>query len=205
MTTNSIKTIVFDFGGVLINWDPRNLYRHYFPNQPQAMEAFLEEVDFYAWNAQQDKGRPFSEGVAELTAKFPHHAELIEAYHLRWEESITGAIKGSVTLLERLAEKDYPLYGLSNWSMETFPRIEKQYSFFQYFDKIILSGAVKLNKPDPAIFSLLLEKIKFSAEEAIFIDDSPANIHTAQKIGFNTIHFTSPENLEDELKEYGVL
>lgn len=205
MTTNSIKTIIFDFGGVLINWDPRNLYRHYFPGQPQAMEAFLKEVGFYTWNAQQDKGRPFKEGVAKLTAKFPHHAELIEAYHHRWEESITGSIKGSVSLLEQLAKKGTPLYGLSNWSTETFPLVEKEYPFFGYFDEIILSGEVKLIKPDRAIFDLLLAKINLPAEAAIFIDDSAANIHTAQEMGFNTVHFTSPEMLESALKEYGAL
>lgn len=205
MTTTLIKAIIFDFGGVLIQWDPRNLYKRYFPDNPQAMEDFLAEINFHEWNALQDKGRPFAEGIAEHSAKFPQYAHLIEAYRRNWKDSITGAITGSVEVVEILVRKGYPIYGLSNWSAETFPLVQDEYPFLEHFDEIILSGEVKLIKPDRAIFDLLLDKINLPAEETIFVDDSLPNIRTAQEMGFNTIHFTTPKNLEDALKEYGVL
>ena len=200
-----IKAIIFDFGGVLLNWDPRNLYQHYFPNQPQAMEAFLTEIDFYNWNAQQDKGRSFSDAIAIHSARFPKRAHLIRAYYEHWEDSVTGAIPGTVDILHKLKQKGYPLYGLSNWSAETFPRARHKYSFFDLFDDIILSGDVKLIKPDLAIFNLLLDKIRYSAPECLLIDDSLANINAAKKLGFVTIHFTSPGQLQTELQKLKLL
>jgi len=200
-----IKAIIFDFGGVLLDWDPRNLYQHYFPEQPQAMEKFLSEINFYDWNAQQDKGRSFSDAIAVHTVKFPQYAHLIQAYYEHWEDSVTGAIPGTVDILHELKGKGYPLYGLSNWSAETFPRARHKYSFFDLFDEIILSGDVKLIKPDPAIFNLLLNKIRYTAPECLLIDDSQANIDTAKKLGFVTIHFTSPERLQTELKRLKLL
>lgn len=201
----TIKAIVFDFGGVLVDWNPRNLYQRYFPDQPQAMEEFLTEINFAAWNAQQDKGRTFAEGVAELSAQFPQHAHLIQAYHDHWKDSITGEIPGVADILRRLKQAGHPLYGLSNWSLETFPLIQHKYPFFDWFDDIVLSGEVKLVKPDQAIFNLLLDKIDYSAPECVLIDDSQANIDTANSLGFNTIHFKSAAKLETELQQYGLL
>ena len=197
-----IKAIIFDFGGVLLEWDPRHLYQRFFPGQAQAMDAFLAEIDFYAWNAQQDKGRAFAEGIAALSAQFPQHARLIQAYYDHWEDSITGAITGSVEILRALKENGYPLFGLSNWSAETYPRARRMYPFFELFDDIILSGEVKLNKPDPAIFRLLLKRIGYSARECLLIDDSQPNIETAKSLGFNTIHFASPTQLKSAMRPY---
>src|SRR5689334_9689756 len=122
MTTQKKTTsIIFDFGGVLIDWNPRNLYREYFPGQPQAMEDFLNEIKFMDWNALQDKGRSFAEGATVLSAEFPHRTELIHAYFENWEKSIVGQIDESVEILSSLKKKGYPVYGLSNWSAETFP------------------------------------------------------------------------------------
>ena len=199
-----IKAIIFDFGGVLLEWDPRNLYRRYFP-QPQAMERFLTEINFHEWNAQQDKGRSFAEGIAELSSQYPQHAHLIQAYYDHWEDSITGSIAGTVDILQWLKQKGYPLYGLSNWSAETFPRARYNYPFFDWFDDIILSGEVKLNKPDPAIFNLLLTKINYSAPECLLIDDSQTNIETAKELGFTTVLFTSPKHLQLELQNLNLL
>ena len=203
--TSSIKAIIFEFGGVLINWDPRNLYNTYFPEQPRALEDFLNEVDFYAWNALQDKGRSFAEGVDELSAKFPHRATLIAAYAEHWKKSITGEIEASVKILYDLKEKGYPLYGLSNWSAETFPLVKDKYLFFNEFAEIVLSGKIKLIKPDPEIYRYLLNKIKYTASECLFIDDSQSNIIAAKSLGFYTVHFQSPEQLEKKLKEYKIL
>ena len=188
-----------------MDWDPRNLYRAYFPDQPQALEDFLEEVDFYAWNAKQDQGRSFAEGVAELSAKFPHRAELIRAYAKNWKNSITGEIAGTVEILYELKAKGYPLYGLSNWSPETFPLIKDEYPFLNEFDDAVLSGEVGLVKPNPEIYRLLLSKIKFSAQECLFIDDSQVNVQAARELGFCAVHFESPERLRRELREYRVV
>lgn len=203
--TPNIQAIVFDFGGVLLDWDPRYLYRRYFPGQPQAMDQFLAEINFYEWNAKQDQGRLFSEGIAELSNQFPQHAQLIQVYFDQWEESISGPIHGSVKILHKLKQKGYPLYGLSNWSAETYPRALRKYSFFNIFDDVVLSGAVKMNKPEPAIFKLLLNRIGYRAHECVLIDDSKANIETAKNLGFVTIPFKSPEQLQTELQRLNLL
>ena len=200
----TVKAIIFDFGGVLLDWDPRHLYNAYFPDQPQALEDFLNEVDFYAWNAEQDKGRSFAAGVDALSAKFPHRAELIEAFATNWEQSITGEISGTVEILYRLKAKGIPLYGLSNWSPETFPLVRNKYSFFDEFDEIVFSGEVNLIKPEPEIYHLLLSKIPYQASECLFIDDSQANIDTARALGFYGICFESPEGVARVLGEYGL-
>jgi 2-haloacid dehalogenase len=200
-----IKAIIFDFGGVLLEWDPRHLYRRFFPDHPQAMEDFLAEINFYEWNAQQDEGRPFAVGIAELSTQFPQHAHLIQAYYDHWEDSITGAITGTVDILHQLKQKGYPLYGLSNWSAETYPRARHNYPFFGLFDDVLLSGEVKLIKPDPAIFNLLLARIGYSASECLLIDDSQPNVEAAKSLGFNIVQFKSPIQLKSELQRYRLL
>jgi 2-haloacid dehalogenase len=198
--TSKIKAVIFDFGGVLIRWNPRNLYSRFFPGQPQAMEDFLAEVGFMDWNAQMDKGRPFAEGVASLSKEFPHHAQLISAYHERWQESVTGAIDGTIELLQALKAKGYLVYGLSNWSAETFPLICHEYKFLNLLDDIVISGEIKLIKPEPEIFEFFLQKIDKTADQCLFIDDSEPNIITAKRLGFDTVHFISPEHLKEELQ-----
>jgi 2-haloacid dehalogenase len=201
----AINAIIFDFGGVLLDWDPRYLYKRYFPDRPKAMDQFLAEINFYEWNAKQDQGRSFAEGIAELSMQFPQHAHLIQSYFDHWEESLGGPINGTVDILGRLKQSGVPLYGLSNWSAETFPRAKQKYPFFSLFDDVVLSGAVKLNKPDPAIFELLLNKMGRTASECLLIDDSQPNINTAQRLGFVTIHFKSPEQLQEELQRLALL
>lgn len=196
----NVATIIFDFGSVLINWDPRNLYRRFFPDQPQGMEDFLSEVKFMEWNAQQDKGRSFEEGAAILSKQFPQYAHLIRAFHENWKETIEGSIPGTVEILQTLKQKKYPLYGLSNWSAETFPIVRDEFPFLNLLDGVILSGEVKLIKPDPAIYELCLKMVNRPANECLFIDDSQTNIIVAKEMGFNTIRFTSPEQLKDELQ-----
>lgn len=164
------------------------------------MEDFLAEVSFMEWNAQQDKGRPFAEAVALLSKQFPHRAHLISAYHEHWEESLTGSIEGTVELLQALKQKGCPLYGLSNWSAETFNIVRHKFEFLKLFDEIIISGNVKLIKPEPEIFELCLQKIGKPANQCLFIDDSETNVAAAQKLGFDTVRFISPEHLKDELQ-----
>jgi 2-haloacid dehalogenase len=196
--------IVFDFGGVLLHWDPRHLYRKLFA-EPDAMERFLVEIGFADWNLEQDRGRPFSVAVAELSRRFPHHAALIRAYDERWEESIAGPIEQSVDILAALKRAGYPLYGLSNWAGETFRRIRPRYAFFEWFDAIVISGDVGVVKPDPAIFRALLARVGRPPGECLFIDDSGANVAAGRALGFQTICFESPGQLEAELRGRGLL
>jgi len=203
--TSQIKAIIFDFGNVLLEWNPRYVYQRYFPNDPEGMERFFKEVDFADWNLQQDKGRPFVEGVAVLSEKFPHYAQLIQAYHENWTDSIGAAYSGTIEILKQLKQAGYPLYGLSNWSAETFPYAREKYDFFDLFDDFVISGEVGQVKPDPEIFQIMLEKIGKPAEQCLFIDDSLTNINQAQKMGFGTIHFQSPEQLATALHELKIL
>jgi len=200
-----INTIIFDFGGVLINWDPRKIVEAYFQHQPHAVDDFMTEIGFSDWNAEQDKGRPFNEGVIALSRSFPQYSNLIHAFRDRWEDSISGPVDGSVVILHQLKEKGYAIYGLSNWSAETFPIIRQRYQFFDLFDGIIISGEVGMVKPDPAIFKLALKMIARPAPECLFIDDSPPNINTAKLLEINTIQYTSPEQLHIELIRHDIL
>ncbi len=204
-TDSQIKAIIFDFGNVLLEWNPRYVYQHYFPNDPEGMERFLEEVRFMEWNVLQDKGRSFAEGVAALSKEFPQYSHLIQAYHERWVESLGEALLGTVEIMEELKQAGYPLYGLSNWSAETFPQARARYDFFDLLDVMVISGEVGQVKPDPEIFQILLEKIGRPANECLFIDDSITNIAQAQKMDFDTIHFQSPEQLRSELRDRKIL
>jgi 2-haloacid dehalogenase len=196
--------IVFDFGGVLLDWNPRYLYRKLFNGDPNAMERFLTEIGFVEWNLQQDKGRPLAVAVAELSERFPQYADLIQAYDERWPESIAGPIQPTVNILYALKQAGYPLYGLSNWSAETFQRVRHRYAFLDWFETIVVSGDVKLVKPDPRIYSVFLERVGRTAGECLFIDDSEANVAVAGQLGFKTIRFESPEQLARELHQRGL-
>jgi 2-haloacid dehalogenase len=198
--TSHIKAIIFDFGNVLLEWNPRNVYQRFFPDDPEGLEHFLKEVNFADWNLEQDKGRPFTEGVAILSRQFPHHAHLIQAYHDHWVESVGGSIAGTVRLLKQLKQAGYSLYGLSNWSAETFPYARRKYDFFDLLDDIVISGEVGYVKPEPEIYQIMLEKIGRPAHECLFIDDSLTNISRAQEMGIQTIHFQSAEQLEADLE-----
>ena len=205
MTSQTIKAIIFDYGNVLLDWNPRHVYRRYFPDDPEAMESFLREVNFMEWNAHQDKGRSFMEGVAILSKQFPQYADLIRAYHEHWVDSIGEAFTGTVEILKQLKQAGYPLYGFSNWSAETFPFAREKYDFFDLFDDMVISGAVGFVKPEPEIYRILLEKVGRPAEECLFIDDSLPNINQANTMGFATIHFKSPVQLETDLKLLGLI
>ncbi len=205
MTSTTIKAIIFDFGNVIIEWDPRHVYRRYFPNDAEGMERFLTEVDFMTWNAQQDKGRPFKEGVAELSAKFPQYADLIQAYHDHWADSIGAAYLGTIEIMKQLKQAGYPLYGLSNWSAETFLRVHEKYDFFNLLDDMVISGAVGYVKPEPEIYQIMLDKIGKPAQECLFIDDSLPNIKQAEKMGILGIHFQSAGQLRIELQRLQII
>lgn len=203
--TQTIEAIIFDFGNVLLEWDPRHVYRRFFPDDEDAMENFLREVNFMEWNAQQDKGRSFTDGVAELSRQFPQYTDLIHAYYENWKDSIGNHLEGTVEIMKRLKAAGYPLYGLSNWSAETFPLMRDKFDFFDLLDDIVISGEVGMIKPEPEIFEHMLERIGKAAGTCIFIDDAAANVAQAQKMGFATIHFHSPAQLEIELHRMRIL
>jgi 2-haloacid dehalogenase len=205
MSAPAVGTVVFDLGGVLVDWDPRHLYRKLFDGDDAAMEWFLANVCNAEWNAAQDRGRPFAEGVAEATARFPEHRDLIRAYHERWEETLGGPIDATVNLLAELDARGTPLYALTNWSAETWPVALERFSFLRRFDGILVSGEVGVVKPDPAIFALLVRRFGLEPARTLLVDDSPRNVDAARACGFRAVRFTSPAGLRVELSELGLL
>ena len=196
--------MVFDLGGVLIDWDPRHLYRQLF-DDPDEMEAFLAEVTTAEWNAHQDAGRPWAEAIEVLVAEHPERRELIEAFHRRWPEMLAGEIPGTVEVLADLGTAGVRLVALSNWSAEMFPVARERFDFLGWFEGIVISGEVGLNKPDPRIFEHLVERFGIEPAAALFIDDSPANIDAATALGFRAIQFTDATALRRELVGIGIL
>ena len=199
----AIKNIIFDFGGVLLDWNPRYLFEKLISDKKE-LEYFLSEVCSPDWNTEQDRGRSLAEATELLQNKFPEYHGLIQQYYDRWEEMIPGAIEENVDMLHRLKKK-YPVFGLTNFSNETLPVAMKRFPFFEAFDGIVCSGDEKLIKPDHSIYQLMLSRFDINAEESLFIDDSHPNIVAAQELGIQTVHFTEGTNLENELKKHDLL
>jgi 2-haloacid dehalogenase len=168
------------------------------------MYWFLENICTNEWNLEQDRGRSLAEGTAILAAQFPEHDELIRAFYGRWKEMLGGEIRGTVEILLELKQK-YPVYGLTNWSAETFPVALERFDFFQVFDGIVVSGTERLVKPDKAIFQLILDRYQLKAESALFIDDNIKNIRAAEEMGFQAIQFEAPEKLRTRLTQMNIL
>lgn len=199
-----IDVVVFDLGGVLIDWNPRYLYRQLIGDEA-AMERFLSEICSPAWNARQDAGRPWHLAVEELSARHPKHAALIAAYHQRWPEMLGGDIPDAVDLLRELRElKGVRLYALTNWSQETFPLARSRFPFLECFDGFVVSGEERLVKPDPAIFRRLLKRYDITPHHAVFIDDSPANVTAAVGVGFHALQFRGVQQLRHDLIGLGL-
>jgi 2-haloacid dehalogenase len=197
--SNSRSVAVFDLGGVLIEWNPRYLYRRLFQDDMARMEDFLANVCHSEWNRQQDAGRSFAEAEAEAIARHPDKSRYIRAWFADFREMIPGPISAVVDILRELRNSKVPLYALTNWSCETFaPQLER-FDFLSWFDGIVVSGQEKLIKPDPRIFHVLMRRYGIDPSQAAFIDDAPANVATATELGFHGIHFTSPDALRSEL------
>ncbi len=199
------RAIIFDFGGVLVDWDAHYLYRPFFDGDDAAIDRFLHEIGFYEWNLQQDRGRSFAEAVAALSAQFPQYADLIKAYDERWTESLSGSIQGTVEIVRALKTAGYRVYGLSNWALEKFLLVQPKYEFFSWFDDILISSTVQLIKPDPRIFALFLKQINHTATDCVYIDDSAVNVEVADRLGFTTVRFQSPTQLAADLDRLGIL
>lgn len=196
---------VFDMGGVVIDWNPRHLFRKFFPGDPESMERFLREVNFWDWNAGMDRGRPFADGVADASARFPRYADLLRTFDERWEETAVGPIPGMPELLGRLHERGNILYGISNSSSEKFSILRRKFALLRLFSDILLSGEVGMNKPDPQIFRMFLERTGLSREGVLFIDDTAANVEAARCLGWDAVIFSSVRNLESAFCARGLL
>jgi 2-haloacid dehalogenase len=196
--------IVFDLGKVLIDWDPRHLFRRVFKDETK-MEWFLKEVCHDAWNLEQDKGRSFDDGVKEAIARHPDHFREIMIYRDRWMEMIPGAIEGTVQILEELHAQRRALYAITNWNGDTFRATRNRFAFLNRFRDIIVSGDEKLIKPDPKIFRMLTARHKLNPANCLFIDDSLKNVRGAEAVGWQAHHFTTPENLRADLETRGLL
>ena len=196
----AIKNIVFDYGGVIVDWNPRYLYDNYFGDKEQS-QWFLDNICLYSWNIQMDGGKPFAEGVAELQAKYPEWSEAIAIYHSRWEEMVSGGVEGTANVLRALKAAGYGVYGLTNWSAETFPIIRDKYAVFGKFDGMVVSGDERLLKPDAAIYRCLLDRYKLNAAESLFIDDNADNVIGAKAVGMEALQFVSAQQLECDLRE----
>jgi 2-haloacid dehalogenase len=193
------KAVVFDLGGVLIDWDPRYLYRKLLADE-EAVEEFLATVCTPEWNAELDGGRPFAEGVAELVERHPAHAAAITAYHERWPEMLGGEVPGAVAVLADLRAAGVPLYALTNWSAETYGITRGRFEFLDWFDGVVVSGEERVIKPDPRIFRLLADRFGLDPEATLFVDDSEANVAAARALGFDAVRFTDPERLRRDLE-----
>ena len=204
MTATIPTTVIFDLGAVLIDWNPRYLYRSLI-DDPAEMERFLAEVTTQAWNHEQDRGRRWADAVAELVERHPAHAELIRAYHERWPEMLGEQIHETVDILAELRDAGVALYALTNWSAETWPIAVERYPFLAWFRGIVVSGEVRAAKPEAAIYRALVERYGVVPADSVFIDDQPANVEAARHLGFRAIRFTGADPLRGDLEDLGLL
>lgn len=198
-----IKNIIFDIGAVLIDWNPRHYYRQIMKDDAE-VEKFLNKICTYEWNHSLDLGRSWEDARSELVSKHPEYTQFIDAYWHNWLEMISEPIQGSVDILKDLKQKGFPVYALSNWNDVTFQVALREFPFLKLFDGRIVSGEVKLAKPDPRIYQLLLDTYKLIPHESLFIDDRKDNTDAASAFGIKTVQFISPEKLHEDLIAYGI-
>lgn len=199
-----LTTAIFDLGKVVIDWDQRHLYRDLIP-EPEAMEHFLAHVLTDASREKVDAGEPAAASVARLAALHPAQADLIRAYYEQFDRTMRGPVAGMVPLLETLKARGVRLFALSNWGVETFPLARRRFGFLDLFEDIVISGAVRLAKPDPRIYRLALDRFAVRADEAVFIDDMPVNVAAAESVGLTAIRFTGAMDLAARLRALGLL
>jgi 2-haloacid dehalogenase len=203
LPTLRATAVVFDLGGVLMEWDPRRLYRQLF-DDAAAMESFLSEVCTPAWNARLDAGRPWPEAIESLAREFPAQRDLILAYDTRWEEMLGGAIEGTVQILAELRDAGVPCYALSNWSAAKFALTRPRFPFLEWFEGIVISGDVGASKPDPAIYRVLVERYRLTPSTTALVDDTEPNVLVAADLGFRAIRFLGAPRLRTDLRGLGL-
>lgn len=200
-----IDTIIFDLGGVLIDWNPEYVYLDVFKGDREKMQWFFDHICTHDWNENQDAGYPLAKATEERVALFPEHEEWIRMFYGRWVEMLGDAIFDTVDILDKLiSKKQYKIVALTNWSHETFPIALDRFEFLHWFEGIVVSGEEKTRKPFKEIYEITLNRFNINAEQSIFIDDNSRNIEAAQALGINGIHFKNPQLLIDQLKVYNI-
>ncbi len=201
-----VINIIFDLGGVLIDWSPEYVYLKEFGGDRKKMQAFFDEICTFDWNENQDAGYSLVKATEDRVILFPEHEALIKMYYGRWEEMLGGAIEGSVSILKKLLENsNYRVFALTNWSAETFPIALKRFDFLHWFEGIVVSGTEKTRKPFPEIYQTILKRYNLKASESLFIDDNQRNIAAADLLGIQTIQFHNPEQLVKDLQSKEIL
>ena len=199
-----IKNIIFDFGGVLVDWNPHYLFDKYFSDINES-NYFIENVCTSEWNAEMDGGKPFEQAVRERSSMFPKYTEALKLYQTNWMDTMGEEIPGMYDLIKSLKDNGFPvIYGLTNWSAETFPTVQKIYRIFSLIDNIVVSGEVKQLKPNPEIFHTLLNKYNLKPGESLFIDDNIKNVEGAKAVGINAIRFENAQKLKEDLEALNI-
>ena len=193
-----MKNIIFDFGNVLVEWHPERVYGEYFGDEAKAW-WFLRHVTDLDWRQRIDAGESQEACIVELQGRYPEYREAIELYRSKWREMLTGEVPGMRDIINELRVKGYELYGLTNWSMETFPEARQHFGILQLIDRYVVSGAERLVKPDPRLFQVLLDRYSLQAQDCIFVDDNPDNVAAASKMGMEGIVFHGAEDLRKKL------
>ncbi|MDA8947526.1 HAD family phosphatase [Flavobacteriaceae bacterium] len=202
---NTIKNIIFDLGGVLVDWNPEYVYLDVFDGDQKKMQWFFDEVCTFDWNENQDAGYPIAQATADRIKLFPQYEEWIRMFYGRWEEMLGGPIEGTVALLKKLVENpDYKVVALTNWSAETFPVALKRFEFLHWFEGIVVSGTEKTRKPFLDIYQITLDRYQLNPTDSLFIDDNKRNIEAAEELGIQTIHFQNPIQLQTTLEKMGI-
>lgn len=200
-----IKNVIFDLGGVLIDWNPEYVYLDVFNGDREKMKWFFDEICTMDWNENQDAGYPLEKATEERVKLFPEYEEWIRIYYGRWEEMLGKQIDGTVAILKQLIDNpNYKVVALTNWSAETFPVALERFDFLHWFEGIVVSGTEKMRKPFNEIYELTLNRFNIEAAQSLFIDDNARNIEAAKKMGINTIRFNNPTQLKSELKSLNI-
>ena len=202
---NSINSIIFDLGGVLIDWNPEYVYLDVFNGDRQKMQWFFDNICTHDWNENQDAGYPMAKATEERVEMFPEYEELIRMFYGRWDDMLGDSIQDTVSILESLTKApEYKVVALTNWSHETFPKARQKFEFLQWFEGIVVSGEEKTRKPFKDIYEITLNRFNIAPEKSIFIDDNLRNVEAANSIGIHGIHFQSPEKLINQLKQFNI-
>jgi 2-haloacid dehalogenase len=200
-----IDTIIFDLGGVLIDWNPEYVYLNVFKGDRQKMQWFFDTICTHDWNENQDAGYPLAKATEERIALFPEHEELIRIFYGRWVDMLGDAIQDTVMILDKLIKSEkYKVVALTNWSHETFPIALERFEFLSWFEGIVVSGEEQTRKPFVDIYNITLKRFNINAKQSVFIDDNLRNVNAAKELGINGIHFKDANNLINQLKDFNI-